>query len=283
MGTLLARRAGDGRRGLTIVPPGIRQVRLGRTEVRISVLGFGTGTFGFGRQSRQSVQAPGTLGTLLRTAYAEGITWWDTSDDYGTHAHVREGLAGVPRERVQIASKTHASRGQDARKDLELALEELATPYLDLYFLHDTDSPEELAGKQPALLELNRAKAEGLIRAVALSTHNIDTLEACIGMPGLDVVMTNFNKFEDHMDAGLKHYVAALEAHHAAGTGVLVMKAVGEGRLAHVAAESIRWNLDRPYVDGILVGIETEAQLSENARLATTECGGIFPARVPRS
>ncbi|MBM3275052.1 MAG: aldo/keto reductase [Candidatus Sericytochromatia bacterium] len=250
------------------MPEGIRQVRLGSTEVQISVLGIGTGTFGFGRQSRQSSQSPEALGALLRAAYFAGITWWDTSDDYGTHGHVREGLAGVPRDRVQIASKTHATGGQAARESLELALKELATPYLDLYFLHDTDSPEELEAKLPALRELNRAKDQGLVRAVALSTHHIDTLEACIGLPGLDVVMTNFNKFEDHMDAGLKHYVAALEAHHAAGTGVLVMKAVGEGRLAHVAAESIRWNLEQPYINGVLVGMEDEAQVFENARLA---------------
>ena len=52
-----------------------------------------------------------------------------------------------------------------------------------------------------------------------------------VGMSGLDVVMTNFNRYEDHMDAGLHSYRDALQAHHAAGRTVFTMKAVGEGRL----------------------------------------------------
>ncbi len=70
------------------------------------------------------------------------------------------------------------------------------------------------------------------------------------------------------MDAGLHHYVAALEAHHAAGRGVLVMKAVGEGRLAHVAEESIRWNLTRPYIHAVLVGMAEPAEVDRNAETA---------------
>jgi len=236
--------------------------------VVVSVLGIGTGTFGFGYQSRQSRQAPAQLGALLRHAYDRGLTWWDTSDDYGTHAHVRAGLLGLDRGRVQLASKTHAATADAARRSLDLALDELGVDYLDLYFLHDVDEPGELERRAGAFEALCAARDAGRIRALGLSTHNIDTLEACVAMSGLDVVMTNFNKFEDHMDAGLRHYVAALEAHAAAGRGVLVMKAVGEGRLARVADESIRWNLTRPYVHGVLVGMIDAAEVDRNAATA---------------
>lgn len=247
---------------------GIPRVRLGRSPVSVSVLGIGTGTYGFGHQSRQSVLPPEVLGTVLKAAHERGITWWDTSDDYGTHPHVREGLAGLHRPDVQISTKSHAARASEARLSLEAALEELGVSYLDLFFMHDVDEPAELARRRGAFRELCRARDEGLIRAVAISTHNIDTLEAMVGMDDLDVVMTNFNKYEDHMDAGLKHYVAALEAHHAAGRGVLVMKAVGEGRLAHVAEESIRWNLSRPYIHAVLVGMGNRDEVERNARIA---------------
>jgi aryl-alcohol dehydrogenase-like predicted oxidoreductase len=250
---------------LTLIP----QIRLGRSAVAVSALGVGTGTFGRGLQSQQSRQDPVALGALLRHASDRGITWWDTSDDYGTHPHVRAGLEGVERASVQISSKTHAASASAARASLEAALAELGTSFLDLYFMHDMDHPGELERRIGAHRELCRARAEGLIRAVALSTHNIDTLEACVAMEGLDVVMTNFNRHEDHMDAGVKHYAAALEAHHVAGHGVLVMKAVGEGRLAHVAADSILWNLTRPFIHAVLVGVDDADQLDRNAATAT--------------
>lgn len=246
------------------------QVRLGRCNVHVSALGIGTGTYGFGCQSRQSVMTHEDLGGILRYAYEHGITWWDTSDDYGTHPHVRAGLAGVPRPAVQISTKSHAATAAEARRSVELALAEIGVAKLDLFFMHDMDDPAEPERRRGAFRELCRARDEGLIGAVAISTHNIDTLEAMVGMDDLDVVMTNFNRFEDHMDAGLAHYVAALEAHHGAGRGVLVMKAVGEGRLAHVAEESIRWNLTRPYVHGVLVGMGDRGEVERNTRTAAT-------------
>ena len=236
-------------------------------------MGIGTGTSKRGFESIQAQQRPDALAALLLAAHQEGITWWDTSDDYGTHAHLRLALAEVARESVQVSTKSHAATADGVRHAVERALFELGLEWIDLFFMHDVDDPAEIAARRGALEGLQRARDEGLVRAIGLSTHNIDTLEATVGLPGLDVIMTNFNRFEDHMDAGLPHYVRALEAHHADGCGVAVMKAVGEGRLAHVAAESIRWNLERPFVHSVLVGMETLGEVGANAAVARAVAG----------
>jgi len=44
-------------------------------------------------------------GELLKYAYEQGINFWDTSDDYGTHLHVREGIKLVGRKNLKILSK----------------------------------------------------------------------------------------------------------------------------------------------------------------------------------
>lgn len=265
------------------------RARLGNSGVDVSVLGIGTGTFGFGFQSLQARMRPEELGAMLGTAYEIGITWWDTSDDYGTHSHIRAGLDRVIRERVQISTKTHALTAVHARKSLEQARRELGVDVVDIYLLHEVDSPAELIRRRGAFEELLRARENGRIRAVGLSTHNIDTLEACTELEGLDVVMTNFNRYEDHMDAGLADYVAALTAHFQANRGILVMKAIGEGRLAHVAAESLGWNLEQPFVDAVLVGMTVPSQMVANAQVAriTTKIAAhppseILPAAVAR-
>lgn len=242
----------------------IPRVRLG--PLKVSALGIGTGTYGGGFQSRQSRMTPNALGGLLKEALEQGISWWDTSDDYDTHRHVKAGLEGVDRARVQISTKSHCATAPEAQRSLEAALAELGA--VDLFFMHDMDDPTELKRRRRAYDWLRDARDRGLIGAVGLSTHNIDTLEACMAWEDLDVVMTNFNKFEDHMDAGLKHYSAALEAHHATGRGVAVMKAVGEGRLAQVAEESIAWNLTRPYIDAVLVGMRNDDEVLRNAAIA---------------
>ncbi|MEB3298593.1 MAG: aldo/keto reductase [Candidatus Sericytochromatia bacterium] len=243
--------------------------RLGRSDVEVSLLGFGTGTTASnGHPSAQSGMGTGELGALLRLGLEVGITWWDTSDDYQTHAHVREGLAGVPRSSVQISSKTHANQADEAHASLDLALQDMEVAWLDLYFLHDVDDPAELDLRLPAFEALKTRRARGDIRAIALSSHNIDTLEALLVHPAyeeLDVVMTNFNRFGDHMDASLEDYSRALAEHHSRGRGILVMKAIGEGRLAHVARESIQWNASRSFVDAVLVGIQDADQIFANA------------------
>jgi aryl-alcohol dehydrogenase-like predicted oxidoreductase len=76
------------------------RVRLGRTGLSVSSLCFGTGYMG------GSIPAGVRL---LTRAYELGVTFWDTSDDYGTHPHVSRALREVGRDRVAVATKTYAS------------------------------------------------------------------------------------------------------------------------------------------------------------------------------
>src|SRR2546425_137575 len=66
-----------------------RRVRLGRTGLTVSTLCFGTGYMG-------GSVASGAR--LLTRAYDLGITFWDASDDYGTHPHVAQALREVGRD-----------------------------------------------------------------------------------------------------------------------------------------------------------------------------------------
>ncbi|MBT6149508.1 MAG: aldo/keto reductase, partial [Gemmatimonadetes bacterium] len=82
------------------------QVDLGLTGLTVSRLCFGTGTQGWQGRSDQSVLGVAGLARLLRFAYDQGINFWDTADQYGTHAHVAAALEGVGRQHVTITSKT---------------------------------------------------------------------------------------------------------------------------------------------------------------------------------
>ncbi len=70
---------------------------------------------------------------LLRKAYENGVTFFDTARLYTDSEH-KVGLAfeGM-REKVVIATKTGARHAEDFWKDLETSLRELKADYIDLY------------------------------------------------------------------------------------------------------------------------------------------------------
>src|SRR2546427_9470697 len=162
-----------------------RRVRLGRTGLTVSTLCFGTGYMG-------GSVASGAR--LLTRAYDLGITFWDASDDYGTHPHVAQALREVGRDGVVVATKTYASTAVGARRALTKALRELGVETVDIFLLHAVDSHGELEAKLPALEALTRAKAEGLVRAVGVSSHSREVLARLLKLPEVDVALVVVNQ-----------------------------------------------------------------------------------------
>ena len=109
-------------------PPQIRrQVRLGRTGLEVSDIGFGS--------------ASSSDPDLVRHALERGVTFFDTAESYRfgwAEEALGEALQGV-RDRVVLSSKTKAG-ASDTRAEMMAALEgslrRLRTDYLDVYFNH---------------------------------------------------------------------------------------------------------------------------------------------------
>ena len=72
----------------------------------------------------------------------EGINFWETADQYGSHPHVGEALKKVEREEVVILTKTNSKTYKDVKKDLDRFRIELGTDYLDIILLHAVTDPE---------------------------------------------------------------------------------------------------------------------------------------------
>ncbi|HEY9724411.1 MAG TPA: aldo/keto reductase, partial [Oscillatoriaceae cyanobacterium] len=140
--------------------------------------------------------------------------------------------------------------------------------------LHEPDSPEELDQRWDALLELRRAKREGLVRAVGLSTHAILTLEKVAGLSEVDVILTNFNFANEHMDADIADYRAAMQQAANSGQGVIAMKTLGEGKLADRRQEAIAYNLAQPFIHSVVVGMMNVAQVHDCLAIARAYWGG---------
>src|SRR5581483_11784779 len=154
------------------------RILLGPKKVEVSRLAMGTGTDGAGGSSNQTKKlGVNGLAELFQAAYDHGVTFWDSADQYGTHPHLKAALKlGIPREKVTILTKTHASTEKEMREDLDRFRKELGTDYIDILLLHcmlDEDWPEK---KKGAMEFISEAQETGLVRTKGVSCDTIEAL-----------------------------------------------------------------------------------------------------------
>src|SRR3982074_1794729 len=127
----------------------VGRTRLGRSELNVSRIAFGTWQLGGdwgATDEKAAVQA-------IRHAYDRGVNFFDTAQGYGFGASeqlLAKALHGYPRESVVIATKgglrplggPRVERDSSAawiRQGVEDSLRALATDYIDLLQVHWPD------------------------------------------------------------------------------------------------------------------------------------------------
>ena len=75
--------------------------------------------------------------TLLESALARGINYWDTGRSYGPSEGMIAPVLGRNRSRVFLASKSDSRDYDGFKRDLDRSLQVLQTNYVDLYQLHN--------------------------------------------------------------------------------------------------------------------------------------------------
>ena len=242
----------------------MKSVELGQTGLFVSELGIGTGTAGWDGRSDQTNLGFQPLVRLLRYAYQQGISFWDTADMYGSHAHVAAAMKGIDRDSVVIGTKTVARSRSEAERAVRRFLRELETDALDIVLLHgitEGDWPERCAGAMEAL---SRERERGLVRAVGVSVHSLEALRAAADSPWVEVVQVRLNYDGMLMDGAHDEVLPLLEELHASGKGIYAMKVLGRGALGAEAPRALRYVLDLPEVDAAVVGMMNETEVRKN-------------------
>ena len=110
---------------------------------------------------------------ILRRAYDGGMRFFDTARAYtDSEEKIGEALSDR-RDKIYIASKTHAKTPADFWADLETTLKNLRTDYLDIYQFHMAPlcfAPGDGTGMYECMLE---AKKRGMIRHIGITAHKI--------------------------------------------------------------------------------------------------------------
>ena len=140
-------------------------VTLGSTNITVNKNGFGA--LPIQRVSEKEAVY------LLRKAYDNGITFFDTARFY-SDSEKKLGMAfeGM-RDKIFIATKAPATDAKTFWEYLHVSLDTLKTDYIDVYQYHNAPAfpkPGEENGLYDAMLE---AKAQGKIRHIGISNHRL--------------------------------------------------------------------------------------------------------------
>jgi hypothetical protein len=143
--------------------------QLGRTDMRVSVLGFGGSEIGF-----QQVAAP-TVTRLLDDALDAGLNVIDTAECYeDSEALIGQAVSGRRRDFHLFTKCGHFAgtgradwRPESLLRSIERSLQRLRTDHLDLVQLHTCSEDELRRGDVIAALE--RARERGWTRYIGYS------------------------------------------------------------------------------------------------------------------
>lgn len=247
-------------------------VTLGRTGIKTTLLGMGTGFNAINRSAAITRAGADAAYAVIRKAYDKGIRYFDCADSYGTHPYVREALAGIPRESYTLGTKIWVGRGglpEPERPDANIVVDrfrkELNTEYLDIVQIHCMTSPEWTDQYKKQMDILEDLKAKKIIRAHGVSIHSTGAMEAAVANPWVDVVHVRINPYGEAMDQkDPAQVVSLIQKLKQSGKGVIGMKLIGNGAFKNDSGKidaSLRYVLGLGTVDMIIVGFELPEQI----------------------
>ena len=244
-------------------------VDLGRTGLRASRLSIGTGTQGWGGRSDQTALGLKGLADLFRFAYDQGVTLWDSADQYGSHPHVRRALKGLDRASVVITTKTVSRTRESVEKDVKRFLKEIGSDYADIVLLHCLTNADWPTRYPDAMEALTRCKEQGLIRAHGVSCHDYGAFQTAAMTKWVEVVLARINYAGVNMDASPADVIRTMEQMAAFGKGVYGMKVLGQGKLAkeNGVRKAIEFVMGLSCVHAMTIGMTSRREVEENVAI----------------
>ena len=202
---------------------------LGKTGLRVSVAGLGTG--GFSRMGLKSGKTEDEAARLVLDAVALGINFIDTAPPYGTEGVVGKALKSLPRDKVVVATKSTVRRDGEwwtperVVQSLDNSLRVLGTDYVDVFNLHAVEPQMYDYALNTLVPALIAQKEKGKIRHIGLTENPIvDFTNAALKRALRDDVWEVFMVGFHMMHQGARRNVFPLTREK--GVGTLLMFAV---------------------------------------------------------
>jgi predicted aldo/keto reductase-like oxidoreductase len=231
----------------------MEKVRLGRTNLIVTKLGWG----GIPIQRVGEREAV----SVIRAVVEMGVDLLDTARGYTNSEH-RIGLALQRIERPVILSSKSPVRTAKIYNDVRESLKQMKAKKINIYHLHNVSNFEEyerVMAPGGGYEGLKRARDEGLIDHIGLSSHHLQILEKAVIDGHVDVIMACYSFLEP--DTLRKVFPLAKEK----DVGILTMKPFSGGVIEE-AGPALRFVLSTANIIPI-PGSETLERARENWKI----------------
>jgi predicted aldo/keto reductase-like oxidoreductase len=228
----------------------MEKVRLGRTNLIVTKLGWG------GIPIQRAEESQGV--SVVRAVVEMGVDLLDTARGY-SNSERRVGLALQGIDKPVILSSKSPVRTDKIYDQVHESLRQLQVKKIHIYHLHNVskfEDYEKVMGPGGAYEGLKRARDEGLIDHIGLTSHSLNVLERVLEENHFEVIMTCYSFLEP--EAAKK----VLPLARAKDVGILTMKPFSGGVIGE-AGPALRFVLSTPDIVPI-PGSETLEKAREN-------------------
>jgi aryl-alcohol dehydrogenase-like predicted oxidoreductase len=247
-------------------------VNLGKTNVKITRLAFGTGSFS-GQVQRDLGQDQFTR--LVRYAHERGVRFFETAESYrGMHEMLGIALQGVPRDSYRLMTKVTTHDGVDPQAKIDQLRRAAKTEYFDIVLLHWQHTPTWPTDSRRWQDGISEAQVKQAVLSHGASVHGLPALRQVPDMKWLEVAMIRMNHKGVRMDAedydteglgNVSEVVTHVKKIRKDGTGVISMKLVGEGAFTNREDRkaAMKFAFRNAGVTAVTVGYKNTGEIDE--------------------
>jgi hypothetical protein len=254
---------------------------LGKTGAHVSILAMGGGSrYLMYKEEEQALEA-------LQKALDLGITYIDTSDDYGKD-HLSERRIGkvikLRKQKPFLATKLSNRNGEESARIVEQSLTALQVQQVDLIHIHSLTTEEDLArieAKGGVLEQLLKLRDQKMTRFIGITSHtDPHVLKTALERHDFDCTQMALNGALVGMKSGTGGMVpneamppsfetVALPVATRKQMGVLAMKVFAQDALVPQATPEklLYYSLSLP-IAAAVVGMPKLEHIEENVQLA---------------
>jgi aryl-alcohol dehydrogenase-like predicted oxidoreductase/Pyruvate/2-oxoacid:ferredoxin oxidoreductase delta subunit len=250
----------------------LEQVKLGKTKIEVTRFGMGVLPIG---ASHLNLPVPEGA-AVIRRALELGVRFFDTAEYYRTYDYMAQAFAAYPFSDGNgpvISSKSLARDYAGMRAAVEEARRKLHVDKVDIFLLHEVRGEADFRDRSGAWRALGDCREEGLVQAIGISTHHVDTAELNAKLPESDVLFALINKDGHGIRRGdgrgtRADMEAAILTNHEAGKGVYAMKVLAGGLAAGRYGQMLDYAAGLPGLDAVMLGLTSEAEAEDLAAYA---------------
>jgi predicted aldo/keto reductase-like oxidoreductase len=212
------------------------KIELGKTGQVVSRLGLG----GF----HQVEISADIVDKVVDKFQSYGGNYIETARGYGSGASEKK-LGRVlegRRDQFVLCSKSGADNSDDIRRDIEATLTNLKTDHIEFYYFHglpDKEKLNKILGPKGALEGMVKAKEEGLIGGIGLSSHRLPMyIEGMSALP-IDLILIWCNYLEDQYLPEITEEIFPFARKN--NVAITAMKPLGDGFLYRSPKQAMRY------------------------------------------